>query len=290
MDKEQYEYDLLEKRTQTQIGMLNVMAEAQYDMPLVSQKLFITALAQVDINKKNFDYIDIGLVEFADKNNVSKNYVYNRKEFITSKALTAQILIKDLNSDSYKQKNIFGQAEYHNGIFTFKFNEDMKPYLLDIYSKGNYFKFIKEYISQFKCKYTMKLYLLCQSNLWKHNVTYSTDYIKEFYAIEKNKYKEFKRLKERVLNPALQEINEKTNLNVKMEPIKIGRKIEKLEFIITDKKQIENIQYVVSNEYFNNFCDFINYNIDDDNMIQNRIELFESWQNKYSLYLIFFVG
>ena len=79
----------------TKIGMLNVVAEAKYDMPLVSQKLFIEALAAIDPNKDDFDIINIPLNYFADKNNVNRNYISANALKIADNTLNAKILIRN---------------------------------------------------------------------------------------------------------------------------------------------------------------------------------------------------
>ena len=286
----------LENSFVTQVTMLNVVAEARYDMPLVSQKLFIEALSRVDIDRDDFSVIRIGLSEFAKRNNVNKDYLYREKENITSKTLTAQIMIKDLDTDSYTQKNLFSQCSYKDGQFIFEFSEKMKPYFLDIYSKGGYyFKFIKEYISRFKCKYTMKLYLLCQSNLYKcqrnQEVSFSLDTLKSFYDIKGGKYSSYRNFNERVLKPAFEEINEKTDLNVEYIPVRTsGRNIDKIIFNIVSKKLLENAKYTVTDSTFNNFLDFINYDKDEDKNINNKVEMFKNWQENYDIYLIFYVS
>jgi plasmid replication initiation protein len=51
----------------------------------------------------------------------------------------------------------------------------------------------------------------------------------------KNEYKRFYNLKMRVIEPAVKELMEKSNLIINWKPIKTGKRITQLEFIFSEK-------------------------------------------------------
>lgn len=245
----------------TKIGMLNVVAEAKYDMPLVSQKLFIEALAAIDPNKDDFDIINIPLNYFADKNNVNRNYISANALKIADNTLNAKILIRNAeNTNEWILKTLFEDCKYKNGLYTIKLSNGVKPYFLNIYDQGgNYFKFIKEYISTFSSKFTMKLYLLCQSNLYKcknkERVHYTVKYLRDFYDLTDGQYTEFKKFNSRIINVALTEINEKTNLYVVLEKITANKVVIGFDFIVKEKRKY--IAEIKQRKYNEHIIDFI---------------------------------
>jgi plasmid replication initiation protein len=52
-------------------------------------------------------------------------------------------------------------------------------------------------------------------------------------------YKEFRRLNQKILKPAIEEINELTDINVKFEPIKMGRAVDSIEFSFGFKNKLD---------------------------------------------------
>lgn len=122
--------------------------------------------------------------------------------------------------------------------------------------------------------YTQRLYELLR--VWsgtKKVIGYDIDYLKEFFEVDKMKcYESNFNFKNRVIIPAIKEINEKMEMKVDFKEIKASRKIIKIEFIVNDlqgreyefkkgefiepkpKKTFDNIKKQKSkNLTFNNF-------------------------------------
>ncbi|MGL5380092.1 RepB family plasmid replication initiator protein [Clostridium sp.] len=89
-----------------------------------------------------------------------------------------------------------------------------------------------------KSFYTQKIYGILR--MWsRHNETiekvYTLNQIKEICDIfEGTSYDRYNNFKNKVLVPAIKEINEKLNMKVTFNEIKVMRKVQKIEFIITD--------------------------------------------------------
>jgi plasmid replication initiation protein len=66
----------------------------------------------------------------------------------------------------------------------------------------------------------------------------SVEDLKKWLQLE-DKYDRYNNLNQRVLTPALSEINEKSDLFVEYEPIKKGRKVTGIEFSITYEKTVK---------------------------------------------------
>lgn len=125
-------------------------------------------------------------------------------------------------------RNDFKFPKYSKKILI-TFNEDMREYLLDI--KGNYTKYSLIDIVNFKLKHTLKLYEYLKSvdlNVMKIKIETLKDKLDLV-----GKYEAFPEFKRRVLEPSIEEINEKTEtLNVTYTAIKDGRKVVMIVFHI----------------------------------------------------------
>lgn len=226
-----------DQRYCTEVIVPEAIAQARYSMSLMYQKLFIEVLAAIDFvdvesvffNNGESDIL-VPLKEFLLNNDFSMRYfTVNRSKFLDDLLAIKIMLIHfdsddlytdDLYSDDYENICLFEHVFYDDGVLNLALSYDIKKYFLDTYSKGHYFKFIKEDAAQFRCKYTMQLYFLCQSNLNTWNKTRSV-----YYTVEslRNLYKldtTFKNFNSSVLYQSIKEINSTTNLHIETRKIK----------------------------------------------------------------------
>lgn len=97
------------------------------------------------------------------------------------------------------------------GEFEFRINPDIQPYLLELKDCFSIYRLADVY--QFKSAYTWKLYE--NLNRWKKSGSWYVEIkvLKSYLGADK-KYSRFNSFRERILNPAIEEINEKSDLNV----------------------------------------------------------------------------
>lgn len=96
-----------------------------------------------------------------------------------------------------------------------------------------------EILSRFKSFYSQRLYELLR--LWSRTdievaKEFKIEQLKFILGVE-NKYPNYKNFKQRVLNQAVKEINALGNMNVKLEEIKVARKVKSIKFYILDHEK-----------------------------------------------------
>ena len=101
--------------------------------------------------------------------------------------------------------------------------------------KGNFTKFDSKEYGNFRSQYSHRLYeLLCQrENLGTWDV--QVDELRSVLGAEA-KYDRFTQFRDRVLTPAREEIEEKTDLRFEMDERRLSRKIDRVIFTITRDK------------------------------------------------------
>jgi hypothetical protein len=88
-------------------------------------------------------------------------------------------------------------------------------------------------VMRLRGKYTIPLYEFLLSWRGAKVVTCSTDKLRQILSIPQNKYKKTRSIFEWCVYPALEEINDKSNIKVEMVPLEVYRKeIQKMEFRI----------------------------------------------------------
>lgn len=123
------------------------------------------------------------------------------------------------------------------GEFEFQLNPNIQPYLLDL--KKHFTKYRLAFVYQFSSASTWKLYE--NLNRWKNTGVWyvELDELRKLLGVE-GKYPRFNSLRERLIEPSLKEINQKSDLAVHYEKETDRKTIVALKFFI-DEKQGEKL-------------------------------------------------
>jgi len=118
-----------------------------------------------------------------------------------------------------------------------RFSFDVIPYLTGQAIRREFTTYLLEEVAHFRGLYCNRLYNLCKSHAFKGTFEISLADIRDFLAIEANKYPNWGDLKI-VLNRTLKEINEKSSLVIEMvEAGKSRGKVSLLEFKMTNNAE-----------------------------------------------------
>lgn len=131
-----------------------------------------------------------------------------------------------------------------SGTVTYKFFERMIPYIHQL--KERFTKFPLIYTLPMTSQYSIRLYELFKSyeSLGEFRIELE-ELKKNIDATNYVRYPDFRRF---VVETALNEINEYSDLSVEYEPVKQGRKVVKLKFFIQQKTAMEKIKSLASVE------------------------------------------
>ncbi|WP_283697454.1 replication initiation protein [Clostridium perfringens] len=217
----------------------NSLAYSKYSLSINAQKIVMILASLVQPNDNGFKEFEFTVKELAEILGVSKENVYKELPKITRELITKLILFKT-NDDDFIQGTFLSTAEYKksNGKVILEFSPKVAPYLLEL---KRYFSQYKLFTPlSFKSKYSIRLYQIFKANEIKKNFTISLDNLREILNLQQKSYESFNRLKERVINTSLEEIN-KTDIYVNFEAIKTGRRVTDLKFYIKENKEKKNL-------------------------------------------------
>ena len=148
-----------------------------------------------------------------------------------------------LSKTSYKQLWMFQSIEYLDGEGTVavKLSEDIRPYLFEL--RENFTSFQLYAALRLPSKYSKRIYQLCSQ--WKDKGQTPKMEIVELKRMlgiiddkGADKLKQIVQLRARVLDLAITQISERTDLKVTYELFKKGRSFEKVRFYITRQKTV----------------------------------------------------
>lgn len=218
------------------ISKSNSFVEASYQMTLDEMRVLSLTLGVFDPTnpKRGFDLTVSDFCEnFPDVNpDIAYVQVQNAIRKISKRWMTLVDNEKELTEVAFVTKRTYFKQE---GRFYIEFHEDLIPYIANL--KNRYTKYELIHIGAFTSTHTVRLYeLMAQyKNSREKSRDISIKNLKDWLQVS-DKYPLFFDFKKRVLTPAIDEINAKSDLLVSYEQIKQGRKITALHFKIQLKK------------------------------------------------------
>lgn len=198
------------------IAQSNKIFVAKYDLTEAEQKIILLAIAQIDSknDKKIFTY-KATIPELEQKLGISLNQGQLKE---TCRKLMQRVVYLE-NSKGWKMFHWVSRAEYLNGENTieFKISDEMKPYLLKL--KDNFTKIELEYALKFSGKYTLRFYQFCMQiqNQMTKSKALELSKLYELLQLPKTLKSDFTKFRTKVLDPSIDEINEKSNIKAKYE-------------------------------------------------------------------------
>lgn len=155
-----------------------------------------------------------------------------------SKLSHLQFSIEDLEKDYFEYWNFFQGIRYKEGLFTFKWTEEMLPHILEL--KEKYITTDLTITAKFKSGFSWILYDYLKSHYGYWHKPLSKEALMRLFGVEEKKTyqkntNDFKRI---VLDTAIAEINEHTELEVRYKEEKKGRAIVGFDLIWSNGKTI----------------------------------------------------
>lgn len=238
------------------------MAKLNQGLSLNQMQLLAFAIYSTQQDGK----IEFHKFEFEKKFNLSK---YNTEDAYkdSDRILGLRVSMEDLENDKFKFWNVFSSMEYNKGMFSFKWNEEMIPHILEL--KEKFVMTDLTIASKFKSSFSWTLYdyLKAHYGYWHKPISKSS--LLKLFGVENRKtyQKNTAKFKSTVLDVAIEEINSYTELEVYYVEEKKGRSIIGFDLIWSNgkniksatKKQMQELKRIIS-IISNDMFEFVNLN------------------------------
>ena len=218
----------------------NALIDACFDLSLAEYRILLLAMvvAREQDPLSVFTPIEITGLDYAQQFDLDRSTAYE------SLAEASKTLLKRTYSykDTYRGKEAISdvhwltQATYvpSTGVVVLYFTHQTISLISRL--EEHFTKYHIDQVSKFKSKYSIRLYEIVIKWLDnKKTQKYALDEFREKMGIS-NEYKQMSDFKINVLDKALKEINEHSDINLKYEQFKKGRVITDFQFKITPKK------------------------------------------------------
>lgn len=212
-------------------------------------KLFEIALSCIDVNNPTPDN-----TVYLDKQQLFHCFQTESKDKYTRlwnhlKKLQQQNITVNLKNQRMASINITPYIEWglqdDDNLIKIKFSEELMPYLIDL--KKNFTQYQLKETLGLNSKHSIVLFKWLMMNYNQREYNYSKQHpsikTKDLRVLTDtvNEYNKTSDFEIYVIKKSLKEINEKTSLHVTYKKIKKGRRIDNIQFFITEKNKQESL-------------------------------------------------
>jgi plasmid replication initiation protein len=214
----------------------NSLIEASYRLSIDEIRILALTIGTMDpkSNQKIFDFTVADFVrEFPE---ISQDNAYKQIQAAIKRIYDRSVKTEDkerITEFRWVSSRTYFKKE---GRFRIAMTDEVMPYLTQL--KGQFTQYQLKHIAYFNSVHSIRIYELITQYRSVGSREITVEKLKEWLQVEES-YSRWNNFKARVLDPAISEINEKSDLFVKYEPIKKGRKVTGIEFSITYEKPVK---------------------------------------------------
>lgn len=220
-----------------------LIQKTKFELSLPEQKAIAYICSKIKPCKNNeyileyeFDIREYCKICGIDYNN-GKNYI-NVKENLKKLSDRSMWISFDNGDDVLCRWLSKVRTNKKSGIAHIKIDEDLAQYLFNLKQKFTEYELYN--ILGMKSGFSHRLYEILKSYEFKKNITFDLDKLKEMLNVQNIKtYVNFKDFRRRVIDVAIREINELTDINIKYDTELKGKKVIKIIFYIEKKRPLD---------------------------------------------------
>ena len=226
----------------------NDLVTASYAMTRHEQNLLLSCISQIDSRKRLEEgHVFTLTVEQARDLFYNGNDQYNAyRDLKTASERLFERKIRIQLDNGKELLTRFVQSVIFDpdaGAVNIRFATDIYPYLSEL--EKNFTKYRLANIVQLTSVYAVRLYelLICWLGQGLHNKEFDIDDFRRLMGVD-DKYSQFGQLKDRVITPALEQINEFTDHEIRVSYRKVGRTFRfiRFSFNVKDREKSKAIE------------------------------------------------
>lgn len=241
-----YEKEWLEEKRNYPVAKANALIrKARYNLTAQQQKIILYLISQIKPTDDDLKIYKFDMEDFARLCGIQchgENY-QNFKESLRTladKSFWIETPNKDLLIRWFERLEI----DKYETTISLRLDDRLKPYLLQL--RENFTVYNLGSTLLMNSKHSIRLFEIFMSYRSLGIVQFTIDELKD--TLDCGSYTEYKDLRRYVIDKALKEINELTEITVSYQPIKKGRSVHALVFTIETKENSEIIRQRLERE------------------------------------------
>ena len=222
----------------------NALINASYNLEVTEQRLILLSIIRARETGQGISSdskLEIHASDYASRFDVTKEAAYNALKNAVNNLFERKFSFKEIHKDTNKEIVVksrwVSRIAYVDDLATLEvtFAPDVVPLITRL--EKHFTSYQLKQVAQLTSKYAIRLYefLIAWRDVGKTPVISLSEF-REKLGLDINEYQKMVNFKSRVLEPAIKQINELTDIHVKYEQYKTGRSISGLTFTFKHKK------------------------------------------------------
>jgi plasmid replication initiation protein len=229
--------ELVENQTYLVVKSNELIQKSRFNLSLQEQKIILYLISKIkpkdmEIKEHSFEIADFCRVCGLDENN-GANYKYIKQTLKDLRDKSVWVEIEKGTETTLSWVNSVTVTQ-RSGIVKIKLDDMMKPYLIQLREKFTQYELF--YTLSMKSQYSIRLYELLKSYEHVQGQIFTVEELKK--KLNAENYERFHDFQRKVIDIALREINELSDINVTCIFTKEGRRYAKTKFNVKLKKDL----------------------------------------------------
>lgn len=241
LEKHDFERDMYVVKSNT------LIQRSRYRLTNEEQRILLYLISKIRPDEKENRWHTINIKEYCKVAGINLQDVPAMYSFIkkTIKSLADKSFWITFDGRTEKLLRWIDKAEINKyiGDVNIKLNDELMPYLLQL--KNNYTQYRLLYTLTMKGKYSIRIYELFRSYLYAGNKKtekiFEIDRFMRLLGMEEKTIETYQKnitmFKQKVIDKAIEEINERTDIKVKYEFRKEKKRVIEIKFFISDNER-----------------------------------------------------
>lgn len=225
--------DIKNARNNLVVKSNTLIQNTRFNLSVQEQKIILYLISKIEPTDEMFKEYEFDLKHLCDICGIEyngKNY-QNFKNSIKCLADSSFWLIAENGGEVLCRWIEKAYISKNNTSIRIRLDNDLMPYLLTL--KSNFTMYELENTLQMQSKYSIRLYELLKSYAYLGKYVVSVEELKKL--LNSAKYELYRDFRINVIDKAIKEINEYTDIDITYNPIRTSRTITDIEFIIKKK-------------------------------------------------------
>lgn len=228
----------------------NKLIEANYKLGVVEQKIILCLASNIQPTDNDFKTYTLPIKEFNSLLGLKGTPKYTELRKITRDLMQKVFEVrinKKVIQVAWLSYVAYNESE---GTIDIRFDPFLRPYLLEL--KKEFTSYKLENVVKLKSSYAIRIYELLKQYEKIQERTIPLDDLRKMLGAE-DIYPAYGNFKQRVLLSAQKELKKKTDISFDIEEIKVGRRVDKIKFLIITDKDKNSKQLSVFNDNLEEF-------------------------------------
>lgn len=218
----------------------NKIIEASYKLSLTEQRIVLLAISQVNSYEKLTEekLFTITANEYSLVFSITKDEAFREMKKAMRYLSQRWVKVIDDGNETDEISWISKRSSISsNQSITIRFTADISPYLSSL--KGNYTNYRLFNVSGMNSVYSIRIYELMMR--WKdsRHTTLTIEQLRDRLQLTTKGYSAFGNIKQKIIDPSINEITQCSDINANYELIKKGKKVEAIKFNFQFKAGME---------------------------------------------------